>query len=172
VSLERKHPKYARAWPDRQPAKRRYYSEPPEDVVVSHDYESRAPATMLFDLAQEIRASFDTATGLDRPRRREALRNFLAVLEGIAAYCAGNGIEFNLANEILRVPRAIYDTTMEENARMDTQAVIEAMRREHEQTRHELTLAICKARDGETPAEAAERFLVESDADGEDSMTS
>lgn len=48
-----------------------------------------------------------------------------------------------------------------ENEMQATQTVIEAIREEAEKTRNEIITAMFKARDGETPAEAAERILAE-----------
>lgn len=44
---------------------------------------------------------------------------------------------------------------------LNRETIIEAVREEGEKTRHVLTMAIYKAKDGETPAEAAERILAE-----------
>jgi hypothetical protein len=50
-------------------------------------------------------------------------------------------------------------TALEED--MDREAVIAAVHEENEKTRSEIIAAIFKARDGETPSEAAERILAE-----------
>jgi hypothetical protein len=163
--LERNHPKYSRAWPEKQASAPRHYEQPPEAPV--GDPECHGPEVLLFDLAMEIRDSFDKTTGLDRRRRRMALKRYAEILEGIAGYCVGNGVGPNLVNEILRVARAIHDTTNQQEEYMDTQAVIDAVtavvREEHEKTRHEIVLVQVKLQTGETPAEAADRILAETD---------
>jgi predicted nucleic acid-binding Zn ribbon protein len=167
--LERKHPKYARAWPDRQPVERHYYDQPPEELV-SGEIVGRDLEIALFDLALEIGNRFDKKTGRFEWRRwRRAYRLYKDYLQQIEAYCAGNGADLNLVREMVRVERAIRTTVSEVKEHMDTQAVIEANRQEHEKTRAEIINALNVKLEGETPGDAAERILAENDPDGKDS---
>jgi predicted nucleic acid-binding Zn ribbon protein len=165
-SPERKHPRYAKAWVPLAPAKVQHYEQPPQEYI-SGEPDHHALEIVLFDLALEIGQRFDRKTGRFEWRRwRRAHKLWKAHLREIETKCS-NGADLNLVREMVRVERAIRTTVREVKEHMDEQRIIEAMREEHERTRHELTLAIYKARDGETPSEAAERILVEAETDGE-----
>ena len=116
--------------------------EPPRLPARAYFTDTTSRAVKFEEIEQVIRWD------LTHPERFEAAHGRRCTLVAVAQ-------AHNVSREYVRL------VIKRRQEHMDNQAVIEAVREEAERTRHELTLAIFKARDRETPAEAAERILAE-----------